>query len=133
MNRSTETLRRLAVLALLSAFLALPACSWWSSKGKPAVAEAIDCAKQDLKQTVKTSGLDVLSEVAGIVLSGGDGWKDTLAQVGAELGRDVLACAVRAARDAFDKDPPAMFSGASPADRAAAYMREQGWTYADTP
>ena len=123
-------MKTLARLALLSVFLALPACSWWS-KAVPAAAAAVDCAKADLTQTVKSSGLDALSEVAGIVLNGGEGWRDALGAIGAELGETALACAVRAARDAFDKNPPAMFSGQAPADRADAYLKTRGWKFAE--
>jgi hypothetical protein len=67
--------------------------------------DAIECAKQDLGQTVAAGALSLAMTVANILFEGGTNWQGDLDALAAKYGPDALACAAKIAQDLFH--PPA--------------------------
>src|SRR5262249_3058070 len=96
--------------AIVTAFVlvSLPAsagCSWFKKEAAVAKADIIDCAKQDLGQTVEEAGMSLAMTVAMIIFSAPAGWQDVLHQLEAKYGADAIGGAEKLAGDLF-KPPP---------------------------
>lgn len=70
-----------------------PSCAWFKHAGTVVETAAIDCAKQNLGQTVEAVGLTILADVAQIIQAGKDGWQAALDKLGAQYGSDAIQCA----------------------------------------
>jgi hypothetical protein len=126
-------MKKLTAIVLSIVLFTLAGCSWLRSDtvtdGKN---KAIDCATESLKQ----NALSIYRVVVAIVTGRADNWKQQLAALGKEFGRDTLACAVRLALGSLQEDvslgTPADHDGVpatTAVGRANEFMQEQGYVY----
>ena len=80
-------------LVALLALAGVASCAWFQRAGTTVEADAIDCAKQNLGQTVTAAGLTILADVMQIVQAGANGWKQALDNLAAQYGSDAVQCA----------------------------------------
>ena len=111
------------VLAFTLATLpAAAGCSWFSHAATVAKADAIECAKQDLGQTVAGGVESLLLTVVTIVFNGGANWQADLDALAAKFGPETLACCAKVAQDLFSTGSGSPSTGLdldTPAQRAA--------------
>lgn len=106
---------------------------WWDKNKEDIKQTAIDCTID----SVRTSASNLVPGIYGILTGGTSNWKDQISMFSKEFGRDAAACAVQAAlqrlRDPImsepEEDPAAVAKAA--AEKADAFIKEQGWTYSD--
>jgi hypothetical protein len=104
--------KKIFVTIITLCALTTSACTTAKHVGSVVKADAIECAKQDLGQTVVDAGLSLAYTVAGIIFQGGTDWQADLDKLAATYGPDALACAAKIAGDLFT--PPTAGSGAGP-------------------
>ena len=94
---------------LITVMLASTAsCAWLKSEGSKAQAAAVDCAKQDLGQTVADAGVSLLMAVVAILAAGGSDWRADLTALETKYGADAVACAVKIGESLFRPAPDAV-------------------------
>lgn len=124
-----------ALVAAAALALSLTSCTQVKNAG-PAL---VDCAKTDIGQIIGPGGLTLLTQVAAILMAGGQGWQTALEGLGEQAGVDALACAVQAVELVLGAQAPATGSGSGAStseseysgavQRARQYHALKGWHY----
>jgi hypothetical protein len=113
-------------------------CGALGSSTKAAAGSAYDCAKADLTQKLRDDGPSIVLEVGAVLVNEGEGWRDALLGIGQSVGETVLACAVQAAKNEFDKilanvtfgsEDPVAEAVRTASERASTIAGERAWTY----
>lgn len=119
-------MRKSLITLVTAAAVATSGCSWFKKESTVVKQGVIDCAKQDLGQTIPEAGLSLLMVVAGIIFEGGLNWQADLDKLATKYGPDAVQCAAHIADLMFRT--PADGSGAStaesietPSNRASKY------------
>lgn len=91
-------MRKLTALILVAT---LGACTWTKQAAENGKQAAIDCAKQDLGQTVGEAAVSLVMTVVTILATGGTNWEGDLDALGTKYGAEALACAEKTAEAIF--------------------------------
>ena len=128
-------MKKLITVLTLVAMSASAGCSWFTSETKAAETAAVDCAKQDLGQTVEAVGMSLLLTVSSIIFNGGANWQSDLTALAAKYGADAVTCAASIAETLFKQPTPDAGVGPStsdsistPSDRAHQWVVGSGIT-----
>lgn len=99
-------MRRIASLVTALTLIANTAgCSWFQNKEAAVKQAAVNCAKQDLGQTVASAGESLLLTVVSIIASGGVNWTADLAALETKYGAEAVECAANIAEALFRTAP----------------------------
>lgn len=92
---------------------------------------AYTCATVDIGRTIPEIGMTILEDVMAFIQAGADGWTNKLLDIGTRYGKDVLACAAKAAFDALSSRPAGIqaLAPTQAAQRARSFIDEQGFEY----
>jgi len=117
-------------IALLAAVLLALACpSGGGTPPSPVVTTAIDCGTEAIVSTAA----DHLSEVERALLE--SDWKGAVAQIGKNVGKDVVACIIRHIVGVSNKDFAASKdrNAAAKVERGKQWISDEGVTFKEEP
>ena len=121
-------MKKIAATLVCFAVLATSAsCSWFKKEETVVKTDLIDCAKADLGQNVKETGVSLLMTVVAIIASGGTNWSADLSALESKYTTDAVACAEKIAGDLFKSARTGSGAPATgaPSEQELAYQRAQ--------
>lgn len=120
----------LSCLVCVAVMATSASCSWFQKEETTVKTDLIDCAKQDLGQSVSASGVSLLMTVVAIIATGGADWTADLAALESKYSTDAVSCAEKIASDLFKPSTGSGSGSSAPATGAASqelleYQRAQ--------